>query len=281
MDWQKGYYTDDLKIYLNFIENPLFNMSCFQIHRYRIFILLQGKASIFYNGEETNLKEYQMIFTDSNISYGYTFADNISAKYLELIIHPSVLNNTFDDKNFLRALIKTPDNKRVIDLNNSAFISLRQIVNDIIKCLDLDSGRAHLLPRLYSMISELDFYYDEISEKKEKVFMDNLPLTIIEYVKHHFNEKITYKTISDKFFISKPTVIKIFKAFSGRTMHDYIENLRLEAAVDLIYDNTNVVTAAKMSGFEYYSTFLRAYKAKYGSLPAQNQIKSPKKYPKL
>lgn len=280
MDWQKGYYTDDLKVYINYIEKPFFNPNSYQTYRYRIFIMLQGKARIFYNNKEIKLKEYQMIFTDNNISYGYSFSEDKPAKYLELIIHPSVFNNTFDDEHFLRSLIKTPDDKRVIDINSDKFISLRQIIDDIIKCLDRDSGRAHLLPRIYSMISELDFYYDDISEMYDKVFEGNLPLTIIEYVKHHFTEKITYRMISENFFVSKPTVIKIFKAYSGKTMHDYIEYLRLEAAANLIRDNVNVVTAAKMSGFEYYSTFLRAYKAEYGSLPVQNQIKE-RKYPKL
>lgn len=285
MNWQKGYYTDDLKIYLNYIENrgkPSDSKAYYSAnHRYRIFILLQGDAIVHNNNKSFNLTQWQMLFTDCNASYGYTFDySDAPVKYVEMIIHPSVLENTYDDDLFLRAMQKTPDEKRIIDLKDKKFASIRQLCEDIIKCLENDSGRAHLLPRLYSVISELDFYYDEISSKKEKVFKDNLSMTVIEYVKHHYTEKITYKNITDKFFISKPTIIKIFKAYSGRTMHDYIEFLRLEAAKNLINDNVNVVKAAKMSGFEYYSTFLRAYKNEYGRLPAEKQ-KKYRKYPKL
>lgn len=280
MDWQAGYYKDDLKIYINFIEQTKYKPYSLKIHRYRIFILLQGEADVFYNGETFRLKENQLIFTDHDISYGYSFVDEKSAKYLEIIIHPSVLKNTFDDEEFLRSLTKTPIDKRIIDLNNDNYISLRQNVNDIIKCIDHNFGRAHLLPRVYSMISELDLYFDEITGPKERVFQDNLPLTIIDYVNHNFTEKITYKTISEKFFVSKPTIIKIFKAFSGVTMHEYVKRLRLEAAVNLINDNTNIVTAAKMSGFEYYSTFLRAYKEKYNKFPGNSKNKN-NKYPQL
>lgn len=276
----KGYYTNDLKIYRSYIEKPLYMPYYRSISRYRIFVTFKDNACVTYNGNSYTLHKNQMLFTDCEAHYGFTFEENVPAEFLEFVIHPSVLKNTFDDDYFLRALNDTPDDKRIIDLNSERFSELRQHVLGILKSINLEAGRAHILPRLYSMISELDFYYDDISEKHEKVFKDNLPITIIEYVKHHYTEKITYKTISEKFFVSKPTIIKIFKAYSGCTMHDCITDLRLDAAMRLIEDNTNIVTAAKMSGFEYYSTFLRAYKEKYGTLPMENKNKLYN-YPKL
>ena len=224
-----------------------------------MFVMLKGKAYVSYNSKMNILLDNQMLFTDCRAYYGYTFEENVPADFLEIGIHPSVLNDAYDDDEFLRALNNTPDEKRIINL---------------------DAGRAHILPRLFSIISELDFYYDDISQKHEKVFKDNLPITVIEYVKHHYTEKITYKTIGERFFISKPTIIKIFKAYSDCTMHEFIQELRLNSVLNLIRDNVNVVTAAKMSGFEYYSTFLRTYKAHYGSLPAEHTNKE-RPYPNI
>ncbi|MGN0114027.1 MAG: helix-turn-helix domain-containing protein [Acutalibacteraceae bacterium] len=280
MDWQKGYYTDDLKVYLNYIENPIFKSWSYKMERYRIFVMLKGTATVVYNGEDIIVKENQLFFADNGAYFGYTFDENRSAEYFEIIVHPSVLKNTFDDDDFLRAMNKTPDDKRLIDLELTKFSPLNEIVQSLIDCIGRDAGRAHILPRIYSVLSELDFYYDEISEKRDKIFKDNLPMTIVEYVKHHYTEKITYKTISDKFFVSKPTIIKIFKAYSDCTMHEFIQELRLNSVLNLIQDNTNVVTAAKMSGFEYYSTFLRTYKARFGSLPAEH-INKERPYPNI
>ena len=280
MNEHKGYYKDDLKIFHSRIETPKYRPFSHRISRYRIFVMLSGKAYVSYNGKTYILRDNQMLFTDCRAYYGYTFEENVPADFLEIGIHPSVLKDAYDDDEFLRALNNTPDDKRIIDLDADRFHALRENVFGIIKSINLDAGRAHILPRLFSIISELDFYYDDISEKHEKVFKDNLPITVIEYVKHHYTEKITYQTIGERFFISKSTIIKIFRAYSGCTLHEYVTNLRLEAAIDLIRDNINIVTAAKMSGFDYYSTFLRAYKMKYGTLPMENQNKQHK-YPML
>ena len=280
MNEHKGYYKDDLKIFRSRIERPIYRPFSHSISHYRMFVMLKGKAYVSYNSKMNILLDNQMLFTDCRAYYGYTFEENVPADFLEIGIHPSVLNDAYDDDEFLRALNNTPDEKRIINLDTDRFHALRENVFGIIKSINLDAGRAHILPRLFSIISELDFYYDDISQKHEKVFKDNLPITVIEYVKHHYTEKITYKTIGERFFISKPTIIKIFKAYSGCTLHDYVTDLRLEAANNLIRDNINIVTAAKMSGFDYYSTFLRAYKMKYGTLPMENQNKQHK-YPML
>ena len=273
MDRQRGYYTDDLKVYCNYNVNPTLQSVTRKMERYRFFVLMKGDCSILYNGDELRLRENHLFFADNSAYYSYSFADGKPVEYLEIIFHSDIVKNTFDDDKFLRSLNQMPNRNRVIDLNSDKFTALSRTVQGLIKCINRGAGRAHLIPRLYSIISELDFYYDEISGKREKVFKDNLPITIVEYVKHHFTEKITYKTISDKFFVSKPTIIKIFKAYSDCTMHEYIQELRLNCAINLINNNTNVVTAAKMSGFEYYSTFLRTYKAHYGALPA-DEIKN-------
>lgn len=280
MNEHKGYYKDDLKIFRSRIERPIYRPFSHSISHYRMFVMLKGKAYVSYNSKMNILLDNQMLFTDCRAYYGYTFEENVPADFLEIGIHPSVLNDAYDDDEFLRALNNTPDDKRIIDLDADRFHAMRENVFGIIKSINLDAGRAHILPRLFSIISELDFYYDDISQKHEKVFKDNLPITVIEYVKHHYTEKITYKTIGERFFISKSTIIKIFRAYSGCTLHEYVTNLRLEAAIDLIRDNINIVTAAKMSGFDYYSTFLRAYKMKYGTLPMENQNKQHK-YPML
>lgn len=280
MDWQTGYYTDDLKVYQNHIENPEFKCWSYKMERYRIFAALKGNATVFYNREEIRLGENQLFFADYGSYYGYAFDNGQPAEYFEIMFHPSVIKDTFDDDDFLRAMNKMPNDKRIIDLSQAKFSPIGKIVNSLIDCINRNAGRAHILPRIYSVLSELDFYYDEISGKREKVFKDNLPMTIVEYVNHHYTEKITYKTISDKFFVSKPTIIKIFKAYSDCTMHEYIQELRLNSVLNLIHDNTNVVTAAKMSGFEYYSTFLRTYKAHFGALPAESTNKD-RPYPNI
>ena len=60
----KGYYTDDLKIYRSYIENPLYKPFNWNIRRYRMFVTLKSRAFVTYNGGNYVLHENQMLFTD-------------------------------------------------------------------------------------------------------------------------------------------------------------------------------------------------------------------------
>ena len=58
-----------------------------------------------------------------------------------------------------------------------------------------------------------------------------------------------------------------FKAVTGCTVHQYINQKRLLLAGELIRSGTPVMKAAEQAGFSEYSTFLRAFQSTFHMSP--------------
>ena len=63
-----------------------------------------------------------------------------------------------------------------------------------------------------------------------------------------------------------------FKACTGYTLHNYINNKRLIKANELIRNGISMSEAAQQCGFNDYSSFVRAFKRQFGLSP-KNYLK--------
>lgn len=280
MSETKGYFKDDLKVYYNKMIIPEDHKYYppYKTRSYRFFTLMKGEAVIKYDNEEINLTAGQMIFVDLGTFFCYNFNAGDDIYYLEFDIFTSVLNENTDDMFFLRGLQDMPIENRVINLFSPKFSDIKHNIVAIINCINKDLGRAHILPRIKSIISDLDVYYDELNPTYNKT-SDSIYVNILNYIRHHYTENITYELISKKFFISKPTVIKLFKLNQSQTMHEYIEELRLLAAKTYLTHGITANKAANYVGYKDYSAFLTAYKKHFGLLPSSHKRKPYKKHP--
>lgn len=85
---------------------------------------------------------------------------------------------------------------------------------------------------------------------------------IISHINSSFTQKITLDELSEKFFISKYHLCRLFKQSTGLTVHDYIKNKRILLAEELISKGHSMTEAAALSGFSDYAAFYRAKKSK-------------------
>lgn len=281
MPYTTSYYKEDLHLqhsssYVTVKENTYIPDSR---NLYYIFVMFDGEAQVQNGDEVLTLTANQMTFVNANDLYAYNFHENQSVDWMEIIIHPTVFNDKSEDKEFLRSFHNMPRKKRVIDLMKKENIAIRHSINGIAKCLDKHLGRDHILPRINTIVSELDMKYDEISDTIT-ISSDSVVVQVMDYISTHYLENITYATLTEKFFVSKPTLIKMVKLNTHLTLHRFIEKLRMKDAIKLMSKGVALNKISKMCGYDQYSTFLRAYKRTYGVLPTENnRYKKKKKWP--
>ncbi len=283
MHYIKGYFKTDLKVFTNSFHNP--GMPAPErraypnrIDYYEIFVMLKGTAKVNYNKQKFTLTNGNMIICDVGAKFAFNFLEKEDISYLDIIVHPSVLSEVSEDLFFLRSLQDFPDNQRVFDLHDNELLYVKPCVESLLNCLNLDLGRPHILPRIKSIISELDIFYDRKYATEIKS-TDSIPVQIIHYVDRHFTENITYKFICEKFSVSEPTVRRIFKSHKGKSLREYIESLRMEVFEKRIKDGENIIESATLCGYNDYTTFLKAYKKTFGKLPKESKKKQTEKYP--
>ncbi len=94
---------------------------------------------------------------------------------------------------------------------------------------------------------------------------------IIQYLNQHLKEPITLDELSERFFISKHHLNKVFRKATGTTVFDYLLHKRIILAQQLLMDGYSAQDAAVQSGFHDYSAFYRAYTKILGHSPLKDR----------
>lgn len=92
---------------------------------------------------------------------------------------------------------------------------------------------------------------------------------LIRYINAHLTEDLSIDDLSQRFFLSKYHMMRIFKEKTGYTIGGYITQKRLLRARELLQQGEPVTRACLDAGFRDHSTFIRAYKKAFGETPSR------------
>lgn len=111
------------------------------------------------------------------------------------------------------------------------------------------------------------FWADELILYKRSM----LSVKIEQYIADHLTERITIRTLCNKFFLSKNALYQLFHDELGTTVNEYIVQQRLIMAEEYLKSKheINVTQVAALCGFPDYNYFIRMFKKQYGVTPLQ------------
>ena len=93
---------------------------------------------------------------------------------------------------------------------------------------------------------------------------------VITYINEKFTENISVSELADRAMLSQYYFIRLFKKSTGYTPHEYIINLRLNAAKYLLKSSQSSIKEICFStGFSCESAFCSTFKKATGLSPAQ------------
>lgn len=117
---------------------------------------------------------------------------------------------------------------------------------------------------------------NEISDKSQKAAVSHSNLCInqaMRYIEKNYNQTITLNSIAKYYNFSPAHFSRPFKACTGDTFSEYLNNVRFEKAVSLLSTtNKNINEIAQLCGFNSTNYFCDAFKRRY--------LKSPLHYRK-
>ncbi len=111
------------------------------------------------------------------------------------------------------------------------------------------------------------FPYFEIAEKKEG--SENLLYRLVNYMEKHYTENITLDNLAEELFVSKYYLSRIFNDRLGMNFNDYLNNLRVRYAIELLNKDKSIASICYESGFNNLRTFNRAFKKATGKTPKE------------
>ena len=113
----------------------------------------------------------------------------------------------------------------------------------------------------------------EINEYKESDIPSGYKLTdAIKYIEKNFDKEIELSKLSMMSGnISKEHFCRIFKSYTGLRPFEYIRNLKIRRAKELLFENpdTRIKEIGLYSGFQSESYFIKSFKEAVGLTPAE------------
>lgn len=99
---------------------------------------------------------------------------------------------------------------------------------------------------------------------------NSMSTKILEYCTEHFTETISLKLIADSLSISQSSVSKLFSRRLQYSFRDYINDLRIGQAKNLLQETNQSITEVMLScGFTNQSSFNRVFRSICGCSPRE------------
>lgn len=137
---------------------------------------------------------------------------------------------------------------------------------------------------IYSLMSILSIFQLMIthSEAKDNLYpqlpmQDEALREVISWTEAHFTEKISLDEIASKIGYNKNYFCNKFKAATGETYLQYLNNLRIYHACKLLKRGNSLQEVCENCGFEDMSYFIQLFKKIVGTTPKQYILAQEKK----
>jgi AraC family L-rhamnose operon regulatory protein RhaS len=253
---------------------------CFHKECYKVLFLEAGTLLIELNGNPIILTGTTVVCL--NETDEIVIRNHANAVTSVLYFHPGVVNNkfTFD-------IIKQPTGLSITDSQDLSYLTnFIPAANSKSKILQLPEYEAMILKQRLQSIDNMLVYQDNpywpcrsrsylfeilfslsCMEQEESSVATVLncysPLVgrIIYYLHSGYNQKITLETLCQEFHINRTTLVREFKETTGKSIHQYLMQLRLSMASTLLRDTElSVEEISDRCGFTDFGYFCKTFK---------------------
>lgn len=232
------------------------------------FIVESGSGKLYYEGEETELEEGDAVFI--NCSKGYSHETSLNLWKLKWIHFSGNSVKGIYDKYVERGGQSVLYLKKTEALDNlkKVWEELLNIAksDDYIRDMKINTG----LSKLTELLMNESWNPEGRGEKSTKRDLSELR----RYLEEHFTEKITLEDLSERFYINKFYLTRIFKERYGTSIGSYLQNLKItEAKRKLRFTDLSIQEIGEECGLGDLAYFSRIFKKVEGISPTEYRNK--------
>lgn len=115
--------------------------------------------------------------------------------------------------------------------------------------------------------------YDSVlslSEKKKSAKSQELVQSVIKYINENLCGDLSTEKLAERFYISASTLRKVFKEEMGSTVKDYIINIKMDRAKQLLQvHDIKIADISEEVGYLSVHAFTKAFKLEIGKTPGE------------
>lgn len=249
----------------------------------RLFYILSGNGSMIIEGNDYELKQGCAILFQSGTKYVWQIGSVEGIHYIAInfdythnhadikkSFHP-VHSNIFRTSDILENIVfsdctelNTPiviKDATPLEARMKLFTTEYFLGDDY--CDELLSST--LKSVIISMVRALNIKNNPYGNKG---FI--LTQNIIQYIQHHYDEDISYETMSEIFHFNASHINRVFRKNTGKSLHAFLLEYRLNIAMELLRSHAaSINEIAAMVGFTDIPHFIKTFKKFTGLTPAR------------
>ncbi|PNT90762.1 response regulator transcription factor [Clostridium thermosuccinogenes] len=117
---------------------------------------------------------------------------------------------------------------------------------------------------------KLNSIFDRFCTDMDADHSHSVVARVKQYLEEHYAEPITIENISQEMYLTPSRLRSVFKNYTGKTIHDYLTDLRMRKSLELIGDPAiRIKDVAYGVGYENVSYFCILFSKYYGMSPGQ------------
>ncbi len=242
---------------------------------FELFHFVSGKAKYLVEGTEYMLMPHDTLLMRPFEVHRLVLLDD-SVPYERMVIHFSA--DMLPPDETLRAALLRPFSGRELGRGNRYEATEFEgegwpFHGDVPRLFERlgEHAEAFVLSKTQSFLAETLLPFSE-RDRNDLPFSSKIT-GVLEYINAHLYEDITVARICEDCFLSRAQLNRLFKYATGTSVWRYITTKRLLRAKTLIRAGERPTDVYEQCGFAEYSSFYRAYKAKFGNSPERDKAK--------
>lgn len=220
---------------------------------HQILLILEGTGTVYCNGKSHKLQRGCAFFTAQGTAVEYINEGNLVSAFLTVKgAAVDQLAEKFSDNGFLY-------------LENTEVEKYLSWITRLIDDYQSGCEQGSLSVQAYS------FFVDFLSQRPSDV--PAWLRKVVQFIHLHFDEKLTLTMLANHAYVSTSKLCHGFKKQYSVSVFEYIMNVRLQYAHDLLHTSPDLMTkdVAAQCGFRDCGYFCKAYRNKYGRTPSEEK----------
>lgn len=236
----------------------------------KIVIMLKGVVSYMIEGKRYFLKPWDILLVRHNDIHRPFISDEEDYERIVLWIDRGYLNGLdsdslgecFDRASARGFCLYRPHTDEVM--------RMKEMLEELEEACKREGFAKDLhkevaFARLMLWVNEL--FLNEQESREIRYENDEKIEDSLKYINAHLAQDLTVDFLAGRQYVSKYHFMRRFKEVTGYTVHNYILQKRVLAALELMEEGKSATTAAMDVGFKDYSSFSRDFKKIMGKSP--------------
>ena len=269
-----GYLVEPFKIF--HLRDCIDREFAFHYHEfYKIIYFVDGKVDYKVEGKTYHLKPHDFVLVGANVIHKPMIDKTVPYERFVVYLSEEFLAEKNERGESLKHCFEEAGRQqnRVVHFEPESY---EQLVGCLIRMEQIQWQKEEYMGDLLLKSAFLEFMvlFNKNVVTQPKAFITTAAyhekvIDVITYIQEHLAEDINVDILAKQCYISKYYLMRQFKEATGYSIHQYLNEKRIQAARRMILSGTPASQACYECGFRDYSTFARRFKMIVGRAPSK------------